>query len=152
MRLAVGGFSVSATFLVMGSCFPEYQTPNQIGRSLLKIFPYCRGLARSIHQRPSSYSLAATPDWYSILSDIEGTISPCNNGRGLWCKFPSYCSSNNPCLTQSLILSVLQTVSRISEFYVRTKGFSMSAASTCLAPAAIGGTVSGVLAGKRIQK
>ncbi|KAJ5786177.1 uncharacterized protein N7503_011389 [Penicillium pulvis] len=42
-------------------------------------------------------------------------------------------------------------VSTVSEYFVRTKGFSMAAASACLAPPALGGALGGYLAGRQIQ-
>ncbi|KAJ5653239.1 major facilitator superfamily domain-containing protein [Penicillium lividum] len=42
--------------------------------------------------------------------------------------------------------------STISDYFVRTKDFSMVAASACLAPSALGGALGGYLAGNHIQR
>ncbi|KAJ5536361.1 transporter [Penicillium frequentans] len=56
------------------------------------------------------------------------------------------------CVVQILsMIADLAIVSTVSEYFVRTKGFSMAAASACLAPPALGGALGGYLAGRQIQ-
>ncbi|KAJ5108519.1 hypothetical protein N7456_005194 [Penicillium angulare] len=57
------------------------------------------------------------------------------------------------CAVQILtMIADMSFASAVSEYFVRTKGFSMAAASACLAPAGLGGAVGGILAGKYIQR
>ncbi|KAJ5919892.1 hypothetical protein N7454_009727 [Penicillium verhagenii] len=56
------------------------------------------------------------------------------------------------------VLQILATIadfalsSTLSEYFVRTKNFSMTAASACLVPSALGGALGGYLAGRYMQK